>query len=76
MTPRRGGASHGRRDRAGGPDAAAVRGQALARLACPWRFEDYPLAEHAEPAGEEVLGAVVEELDLWHRETIQREEKW
>jgi len=29
-----------------------------------------------EPAGEETLGALVEELDLQHREAIEGEEEW
>lgn len=52
-----------------------VRHQVLARLAWPWRFEDYELADLAEPSGDPELEDLVWELDLRHRETIQREEE-
>ncbi len=51
-----------------------VRHQVLARLAWPWRFEEYPLADLVEPPGEEELEDLMWELDLRHRQTIQREE--
>ena len=50
-----------------------VRDQALARLAFPWRFEGYELSDLAEPPGEAELEALMWELDLRHRQTIQRE---
>jgi hypothetical protein len=52
-----------------------VRDQVLARLGWPWRFEEYPLAELAEPPNEAELEALMWELDLRHRETIQRPEE-
>jgi hypothetical protein len=52
-----------------------VRNQVLARLAWPWRYENYELADVAEPPWEEELEALMWELDLRHRESIQREEE-
>ena len=36
-----------------------VRAQVLARLACPWRFEGYPLADLADPPGDPEAEALV-----------------
>ena len=52
-----------------------VRDQVPARLAFPWRFEEYELADLADPPGEAELEALMCEIDLRHRETIQREEE-
>ena len=52
-----------------------VPDQVLARLAFPWRFEDYELSDLAEPPGEAELEALMWELDLRPRQTIQREEE-
>jgi hypothetical protein len=52
-----------------------VRDQVLARLAWPWRFEEYPLAKLAEPPGEAELEVLMWELDLRDRETLQRAEE-
>ena len=52
-----------------------VRAQVLARLAWPWRFESYPLADLAEPPGNPEVEALVWELDFRFRESFLREEE-
>ena len=44
--------------------AGQVRRQFFARLAFPWRFEAYPLAELAEPPRDAEDGAWIDELDF------------
>jgi len=41
----------------------------------PWRFEDYELAELAEPPGDAELEGLMWELDFRHRQTIERDEE-
>ena len=53
-----------------------VRAQVLARLAWPWRFEGYELAELAEPQSDrQELDAFLWELDLRYREGFEREDE-
>jgi hypothetical protein len=52
-----------------------VRSQTAARLAFPWRFEEYPLADLADPRGEPELEQLMWELDWRHREGIARAEE-
>ena len=52
-----------------------VRAQVLARLAYPWRFEAYPLADLAEPPGDPEAEALVWELDFEYRQGFLREEE-
>jgi hypothetical protein len=53
-----------------------VRAQVLARLAWPWRFERYELADLAEPQSDRrELEHFLWELDLRYRQTILREDE-
>jgi hypothetical protein len=52
-----------------------VRSQTAARLAFPWRFEQYPLADLADPRGEPELEPLMWELDRRHREGVARAEE-
>jgi hypothetical protein len=52
-----------------------VRAQVWARLAWPWRFEGYPLAELAELPGNPEDEALVWELDFRYRQGFLREEE-
>jgi hypothetical protein len=52
-----------------------VRSQTAARLAFPWRFEQYPLANLADPRGEPELEQLMWELDRRHREGVARAEE-
>jgi hypothetical protein len=55
--------------------AERVRDQAVARFAFPWRFEEYPLAELAEPPGDAELEASMDELDFRYQRAIEGEEE-
>ena len=48
-----------------------VRGQFFARLAFPWRFEAYPLAEVMEPPRDAELEAWIEELDFRYLRALE-----
>lgn len=49
---------------------ARVRAQCFARLAFPWRFEDYPLAELADQPGDAELDHVCWEIDHRYRAAV------
>jgi len=51
-----------------------VRDQAYARFAFPWRFEEYPLAELAEPPTGAELEAWMQELDFRYQPVIEGDE--
>ncbi len=52
-----------------------VRGQMFARLAFPWRFEQYPLEELADPRTEAVE-TLVHELAHQYRQAILGEDEF
>ena len=52
-----------------------VRHQVLARLAFPWRFEEYPLAELAEPPTDAELEAWTQELDFRYQRAIEGDDE-
>jgi hypothetical protein len=54
--------------------ARRVRDQAYARFAFPWRFEEYPLAELAEPPTDAELEAWMQELDFRYQRAIEGDE--
>jgi hypothetical protein len=53
--------------------AAQVRGQFFARLAFPWRFEAYPLAELAAPPRDSQVEAWIDELDFRCLQALERD---
>jgi hypothetical protein len=53
--------------------AAQVRTQFFARLAFPWRFEAYPLAELAAPPRDSEVEAWVDELDFHCLQALERD---
>ena len=53
--------------------AGQVRGQFFARLAFPWRFETYPLAEVAAPLRDAEREAWIEELDFRYLRTLDQD---
>ena len=52
-----------------------VRDQAFARFAFPWRFEEYPLADLAEPLSDAELEAWMQELDFRYQRAIEGDEE-
>ena len=55
--------------------ADRVRDQALARFAFPWRFEEYPLIELAEPPTDAELEAWMQELDFRYQRAMEGDEE-
>jgi hypothetical protein len=55
--------------------ASRVRDQAFARYAFPWRFEEYPLVELAEPPTDAELEAWMQELDFRYQRAIEGEDE-
>jgi len=53
---------------------ARVRAQCFARLAFPWRFEEYPLADLADQPRDAALDHVVWEIDHRYHATVLGEE--
>ena len=58
-----------------GEIARLVRTQMLARLAFPWRFEDYPLADLAGRPTDAELEAWIQALDFRYQRAIEGDEE-
>ena len=55
--------------------AERVRDQVYARFAFPWRFEEYPLAELAEPLADAELETWMQELDFRYQRAIEGDDE-
>jgi hypothetical protein len=55
------------------PIAAQVPSQFFARLAFPWRFEAYPLAELAAPPRDTEVETWIDELDFRCLRALERD---